>query len=152
VLVAEPFTRRSSGGWWYSLATARRGGTVWPLLAEVVQFGRTCLAQYGRRWWYIHGRLLTNGELLLLVLEHPEIPLHNNDMELAARRRVRKRDVSFGPQSQAGARAWDSFQTIISTAAKLGVRLYEYLLKRRMAPAETPSLADLIRLRTSASV
>lgn len=35
-------------------------------------------------------------ELLLAVLNHPELPLHNNDMELAARRRVRKRDVSFG--------------------------------------------------------
>jgi hypothetical protein len=91
-----------------------------------------------------------NGELLLLVLEHPEIPLHNNDMELAARRRVRKRDVSFGPQSAQGARAWDSFQTLIATAAKLGVRLYDYLLKRRIAPTETPSLADLIRLSTPA--
>lgn len=91
-----------------------------------------------------------NGDLLLLVLEHPEIPLHNNDMELAARRRVRKRDVSFGPQSRAGARAWDSFQTIIATAAKLGVRLYDYLLKRRVAPDQTPSLADHIRLRTPA--
>jgi hypothetical protein len=37
-----------------------------------------------------------NRELLLLVLDHPEIPLHNNDMELAARRRVRKRDGSPG--------------------------------------------------------
>jgi transposase IS66 family protein len=91
-----------------------------------------------------------NGELLLLVLEHPEIPLHNNDMELAARRRVRKRDVSFGPQSVAGADAWDSFQTLIATATKLGVRLYDYLLQRRVAPNETPSLADHIRLRTPA--
>jgi len=33
---------------------------------------------------------------LLLVLEHPEIPLHNNASELGARRRVRKRDVSLG--------------------------------------------------------
>jgi hypothetical protein len=96
------------------------------------------------------GRTAANGELLLLVLEHPEIPLHNNDMELAARRRVRKRDVSFGPQSAQGARAWDSFQTLIATAAKLGVRLYDYLLKRRIAPTETLSLADLIRLRTPA--
>ncbi len=92
-----------------------------------------------------------NGDLLLLVLSHPEIPLHNNDMELAARRRVRKRDVSFGPQSVAGARAWDSFQTMIATATKLGVRLYDYLLQRRVAPNETPSLADHIRLRTPAS-
>jgi hypothetical protein len=92
-----------------------------------------------------------NGEMLLLALEHPEIPLHNNAMELAARRRVRKRDVSFGPQSQAGARAWDSFQTLIATAAKLGVRLYDYLLKRRVAPNTTASLADQIRQRTPAS-
>ena len=95
-------------------------------------------------------RTAANGDLLLLVLEHPEIPLHNNDMELAARRRVRKRDVSFGPQSAPGARAWDSFQSVIATAAKLGVRLYEYLLKRRIAPDQTPSLADHIRLRTLA--
>ncbi len=92
-----------------------------------------------------------NGELLLVVLDHAEIPLHNNDMELAARRRVRKRDVSFGPQSRAGARAWDSFQTVIATATKLGVRVYEYFLQRRVAPKATPSLADRIRERVAAS-
>jgi len=89
-----------------------------------------------------------NRELLLGVLSHPEIPLHNNAMELAARRRVRKRDVSFGPQSEAGARAWDSFQTIIASAAKQSVRLYDYLLKRRTDPEITPSLADRIRERS----
>jgi len=89
-----------------------------------------------------------NQELLLLVLDHPEIPLHNNDMELAARRRVRKRDVSFGPQSRAGARAWDTFQTIIATATKLGVRVYDYFCDRLKTPATTPSLADRIRERT----
>jgi hypothetical protein len=93
-----------------------------------------------------------NQELLLLVLEHPELPLHNNAMELAARRRVRKRDVSFGPQSQAGAQAWDTFQTIIATASKLGVRVYAYFLGRLMTPATTPTLADHIRERTGAAV
>lgn len=44
-------------------------------------------------------------EQLLTVLELPHIPLHDNDMELVARRRVRKRDVSFGPQSRAGVHA-----------------------------------------------
>jgi hypothetical protein len=88
-----------------------------------------------------------NQELLLLMLDHPDLPLHNNDMELAARRRVRKRDVSFGPQSRAGAQAWDSFQTIIATATKLGVRVYAYFLGRLMAPASTPTLADHIRAR-----
>ena len=85
-----------------------------------------------------------NRELLLLVLEHPELPLHNNAMELAARRRVRKRDVSFGPRSRAGARAWDTFQTISATAAKLGVRLYQYLCDRLQHPTTTPSLAERI--------
>jgi len=37
---------------------------------------------------------------LLMALEHPEIPLHNNPVELEARQRVRKRDVSFGPRTQ----------------------------------------------------
>jgi hypothetical protein len=88
-----------------------------------------------------------NQELLLLVLDHPDLPLHNNDMELAARRRVRKRDVSFGPQSRAGAKAWDTFHTIIATATKLGVRVYTYFLGRLVAPASTPTLADHIRER-----
>ena len=86
-------------------------------------------------------------DLLLHMLDHPEIPLHNNAMELAARRRVRKRDVSFGLRSRAGTQAWDTFQTIIATATKLGVRVYAYLLNRRVAPATTPSLADHIRER-----
>ena len=85
-----------------------------------------------------------NRDLLLAVLDTPSLPLHNNDMELAARRRVRKRDVSFGPQSQAGARAWDTFQTIAATAAKLGVRLFEYLRDRLTAPDTTSSLAERI--------
>lgn len=92
-----------------------------------------------------------NREQLLLVLDHPEIPLHNNDMELAARRRVRKRDVSFGPQSRNGARAWDTFQTMIATASKLGVRVYAYFRDRLLAPNTTPSLADHIRARTATS-
>ena len=91
-----------------------------------------------------------NRDLLLSVLDTPSLPLHNNDMELAARRRVRKRDVSFGPQSQAGARAWDTFQTIAATAAKLGVRLFEYLRERLTHPDTTPSLAERITERSCA--
>ncbi|WP_370650194.1 transposase [Oscillochloris sp. ZM17-4] len=85
---------------------------------------------------------------LLAVLELPDLPLHNNDMELAARRRVRKRDVSFGPQSRAGARAWDTFQTIAATAAKLGVGLFHYLRDRLVSPETTPSLAERIAERS----
>ena len=42
---------------------------------------------------------------LLLVLKHPELSLHNNASKLGVRRRVRKRDVSFGPRTDSGRRA-----------------------------------------------
>jgi len=86
-------------------------------------------------------------DCLLLVLAHPEIPLHNNDMELGARRRVRKRDVSFGPRTEVGARAWDSFMTIAATAQKLGVSVYRYIGDRLSGMPQLPALADLITER-----
>jgi len=85
---------------------------------------------------------------LLAVLELPDLPLHNNAMELAARRRVRKRDVRFGPQSRAGARAWGSFQTLAATAAKLGVGLFHELRARLVSPETTPALAERIAARS----
>jgi hypothetical protein len=88
-----------------------------------------------------------NKEELLAVLSHPEIPLHNNASELAVRRRVRKRDVSFGPRSGAGAAAWDTFQTIAATAQKLGVSVLAYLADRVSGRNEMPSLASLITKR-----
>jgi hypothetical protein len=81
---------------------------------------------------------------LLLVLEHPELPLHNNAAELGARRRVRKRDVSFGPRTAAGTRAWDTFQTLVATAGKLGVSVYHYLYDRISGANQLPSLAARI--------
>ena len=100
-------------------------------------------------WRRPFARTAANRDLLLAVLDNPALPLHNNAMELAARRRVRNRDVSFGPQSRAGARAWDSFQTVVATAAKLGVRLYHYFRDRLLHPDTTPSLAELIRARSA---
>jgi regulator of replication initiation timing len=86
---------------------------------------------------------------LLQVLAHPELPLHNNPAELGARRRVRKRKVSYGPQSAAGARAWDTFQTLAATAAKLDVSFYQYLCDRLSGTPHLPALADLIAERAS---
>jgi hypothetical protein len=88
-----------------------------------------------------------NKDKLLQVLSHPEIPLHNNASELAVRRRVRKRDVSFGPRTPAGVRAWDTFQTIAATAQKLGVSFIAYVADRVSGRNEMPSLASLIAER-----
>jgi hypothetical protein len=88
------------------------------------------------------------GELLM-VLRHPEIPLHNNPAELGARGRVRKRVVSYGPRSAKGAKAWDTFETLLGTAKKLGVNFFHYLRDRIGGTHQMPSLADLIQQRAN---
>lgn len=90
-----------------------------------------------------------NKDNLLQVLSHPEIPLHNNASELAVRRRVRKRDVSFGPRGPAGIAVWDTFQTIAATAQKLGVSFIAYVTDRVSGRNAMPSLASLITERAS---
>ena len=81
---------------------------------------------------------------LLMVLDHPEIPLHNNPAELGARRRVRQRVVSFGTHTEDGTKASDTFATLAATAKKLGVSFYEYIYDRISDAYEMPSLVDLI--------
>ncbi len=82
---------------------------------------------------------------LLLVLIHPELPLHNNDSELTVRLRKRKQDVSFGPRTPAGASAWDTMQSLVGTTKKLGVNIYEYLKDRVTGRQAVPRLADVIK-------
>ena len=84
-------------------------------------------------------------EQLLLVLKYPEMPLHNNPAELGARQRVRKRDVSFGPRTEDGVRAWDTFMTLAETAKKLGVSFYAYIHDRISESYELLDLAEVIR-------
>ena len=84
---------------------------------------------------------------LLMVLEHPEIPLHNNPAELGARQRVRKRDVSFGPRTAEGAKAWDTFMTLAATATKLGVSFYAYIHDRVAKVNQMPGLDTVIAAR-----
>jgi hypothetical protein len=84
---------------------------------------------------------------LLLVLSHPELPLHNNDSELTVRQRKRKQDVSFGPRTRAGSKAWDTMQSLVSTTKKLGVNIYEYFRDRVTKRALVPRLADIIKQR-----
>lgn len=87
---------------------------------------------------------------LLTVLDHPEVSLHNNPAELGARRRVRKRDVSFGPRTRDGTQAWDTFQTLAATTQKLGVSFFHYLQDRLHQAGQIPPLASLIAERARA--
>jgi Transposase IS66 family len=84
---------------------------------------------------------------LLRVLDHPELPLHNNPAELAARRRVRKRDASFGPRTAAGRAAWDTFHTLAATTQQLGVSFYAFLKDRLTRAGTVPPLDALLTER-----
>ncbi len=86
---------------------------------------------------------------LLMVLTMPEIPLHNNAAELAARVKVRKRDVSLQTVTDKGTKANDTFMTIVQTATKLSVSAYVYIYDRVSNKFEMTSLAQLIREKST---
>jgi hypothetical protein len=86
-------------------------------------------------------------ELLLLVLRHPEIELHNNRTELEARVRARRRDISLHTMTVEGTQACDTMTSIVRTAKKLGVSAFKYIFDRVSRSFHLPSLAQLIRAR-----
>lgn len=88
-------------------------------------------------------------EQLLQVLSHPEILLHNNPAELGARQRVRKRDVSLQARTTQGIEAWDTFQTLLSTAKKLGVNFFHYFDDRLTQAHALPCFASLIQQQSA---
>src|SRR5204863_3892039 len=88
---------------------------------------------------------------LLLVLTDPTVPLHNNAAELGARRRVRKRDVSFGPRTEQGKRAWDVFQSLVETTRKLGLSCSAYVGDRLTGAGQLPRLDTLLRATNAAN-
>ena len=64
---------------------------------------------------------------------------HNNDAELAVRKEVRYRDISFQTRTQRGTQAKDVFYTIIHTDKKLGVNANLYIIDRiKKKDAMTP--------------
>ncbi|MGH7412520.1 MAG: IS66 family transposase [Candidatus Methylomirabilis sp.] len=123
-----------------------------PTTAEATRLEAEFDALFGEETGYdlLDDRIrLTRGKKkeLLTVLMHPEAPLHNNAAELGVRRRVRKRDVSFGPRTDSGTQAWDTFQTVAATASKLGISFYHYLYDRMSGANRMPALAEVIEER-----
>ncbi len=125
-----------------------------PTVAERERLEEAFEVLFGRRtgYWALDERIaLTRAKKveLLVVLAHPEVPLHNNAAELGARQRVRKRDVSFGPRTREGCKAWDTFMSLAATTKKLGVSFYHYIQDRILETNEIPPLADLIDARAA---
>jgi hypothetical protein len=92
-------------------------------------------------------RLYRHKTEVLMVLEHPEIPLHNNGSEQAIREYVKRRKVSGGTRSEAGRRSRDTFTSLKQTCRKLKVSFWQYLQDRLGKHVTIPGLADLIQQR-----
>jgi Transposase IS66 family len=82
---------------------------------------------------------------LLLVLERPEIPLHNNLSESDIREWAKKRKISAGTRSELGRRCRDTFISLKKTCRKLGVSFWHYLRDRICGTRKIIALPDLLR-------
>jgi hypothetical protein len=82
---------------------------------------------------------------LLLVLDRPEIPLHNNLSESDIREWAKKRKISAGTRSESGRRCRDTFVSLKKTCRKLGVSFWRYLQDRIRGVHEILALPDLMR-------
>jgi hypothetical protein len=75
--------------------------------------------------------------------------LHNNPTELGARQHVHKQDVSLQACTIESTKAWDAFQTLVSTAIKIGVNIFQYFYGRIAQTNQLPSFAHLIEERAN---
>jgi len=82
---------------------------------------------------------------LLLVLQRPEIPLHNNLSESDIREWAKRRKISAGTRSDLGRRCRDTFISLKKTCRKLGVSFWRYLQDRIRGTHDIPGLPELMR-------
>jgi hypothetical protein len=87
-----------------------------------------------------------NKTELLLVLDRPDIPLHNNESERDIREYVKRRKISGSTRSDLGRCCRDTFTSLKKTCRKLGISFWDYLQDRLSGKNEIPALHDLIRL------
>ncbi len=90
-------------------------------------------------------RLQQNQSELLLVLERPDLPLHNNLSERDIRDYVKKRKISGSTRSDKGRRCRDTFASLKKTCRKHGISFWEYLKDRVSRVNELLPLPDIIR-------
>ena len=83
-------------------------------------------------------------EKLLVILDHPEVPLDNNEAERALREFVIKRLVSHGTRCEAGKNSWENMMTILDTCRKNGVSFYHYVTDILSKEYCMPRLSELI--------
>lgn len=108
----------------------------------------TCFASLDQALRRIH----KNKAELLLVLERPDIPLHNNESERDIREYVKRRRMSGSTRSDPGRRCRDTFASLKKTCRKLGIGFWEYLSDRVRGTNCIPWLPDLMQQGFAASL
>lgn len=111
-------------------------------------------ALFSRRtgYWLLDKRIdLTRPkkDRLLLVLDYPNIPLHNNPAEIAIREIVIKRKISYGTRSEYGKSAWENMMSILDTCRKNSVSFFEYVKDIISGKNSMKKLAVLIKERVN---
>jgi len=92
-------------------------------------------------------RLYKNKKELLLVLDRPDIPIHNNMSESDIREYVKRRKVSGGTRNVNGQKSRDTFTSLKKTARKLGESFWKFLNDRNSGSNKIPRLYDLMRTK-----
>jgi len=89
-------------------------------------------------------RLARNKTELLLVLERPDIPLHNNLSENDLREYVIKRKISGSTRSEKGQLCRDTFVSLKKTCMKQGISFWDFINDRISNKNLLPYLYDLL--------
>lgn len=101
---------------------------------------RTCFATLNNALKRMH----KNKAELLLALDRPDLPLHNNLSEGDIREYVKRRKISGGTRSEDGRRGRDTFASLKKTCRKLKVSFWEFLNDRIRNENRIPPLPSLI--------
>ena len=81
---------------------------------------------------------------LLVVLNYPNVPQHNNQSESDIREYVKKRKISGSTRSDDGRKARDTFASLKKTCRKMNISFWEYLNDRLTYANKIKYLPDLL--------
>jgi len=88
-------------------------------------------------------------EEMLKALDHPGLPLHNNDSERDIRSVAKRRNISGSTKSDLGRKFRDGLQSLKQTCFRLGYNFWDYI--QRWFRGDPPDLAELVRSRYRSS-
>ena len=85
----------------------------------------------------------TYRDEMLKSLDHPGLPLHNNDSERDIRSVAKRRNISGSTKSDAGKKFRDGLQSLKQTCFRVGYNFWDYM--QRWFRGDPPDLSELVR-------